>query len=86
MEKVCFMGGAIEVCARHHLGMIACNLSGDDGVSNYHPGHSSIVDSGGKTLGLIPGEYVVEYLRPQLIHGAMVVRKGGRRRGPASGG
>jgi predicted amidohydrolase len=75
MEKVCFLGGAIEVCLKHHLCMIACNLSGDDGVSNYHPGHAAIVDSGGKTVGLIPGEYVVEYLRPQLIHGEMVVRK-----------
>ena len=75
MEKVCFMGGAIKQCLKHHLGMIACNLSGDDGVNNYHPGHAAIVDSGGKTVGLIPGEYVVEYLRPQLIHGEMVVRK-----------
>ena len=73
MEKVCYMGGAIEQCYRHRLGMIACNLSGDDGVNNYHPGHSCIVDSGGKTVGLIPGEYVVEYLRPQWIHGEVVV-------------
>lgn len=76
MEKVCFMGGAIEVCYKHRLCMVACNLSGDDGVGNYHPGHAAIVDSGGKTVGLIPGEYVVEYLRPQLIHGEVVVRKG----------
>ncbi len=76
MEKVCFLGRAIEKCVRHHLAMICCNLSGDDGVDNYHPGHSSIIDSGGKTVGLIPGEYVVEYLRPQMIHGEIVVRKG----------
>ena len=75
MEKVCFMSGAIKQCLEHHLCMIACNLSGDDGVSNYHPGHAALVDSGGKTVGLIPGEYVVEYLRPQLIHGEIVVRK-----------
>jgi predicted amidohydrolase len=75
MEKVCFMGGALEQSYRHRLAMIACNLSGDDGVSNYHPGHSCIVDSGGKTVGLIPGEYVVEYLRPQLIHGEILVQK-----------
>lgn len=75
MEKVCFMGGAIEVCVKHRLCMIACNLSGDDGVGNYHPGHAAIVDSGGKTVGLIPGEYVVEYLRPQLIHGEVALSK-----------
>jgi predicted amidohydrolase len=75
MEKVCFARGAIEQCCRHRMGMIACNLSGDDGVSNYHPGHSFIIDGGGKTVGLIPGEYVVEYLRPQLLHGEIVVGK-----------
>ena len=75
MEKVCFMGGAIKQCLQHHMCMIACNLSGDDGVGNYHPGHAAIVDSRGKTVGLIPGEYVVEFLRPQLIHGEVVVRK-----------
>jgi predicted amidohydrolase len=75
MEKVCFMGGALRKCVEHHLCMIACNLSGDDGVSNYHPGHAAIVDSRGKTVGLIPGEYVVEFLRPQLIHGEIVVRQ-----------
>jgi len=75
MEKVCYMGPAIDNCVKHHMALLATNLSGDDGFDNYHPGHSSIIDSMGKTVGLIPGEYVVEFLRPQMIHGKIVVQK-----------
>ena len=73
MEKVCFVGGAIEKCIEHHMAFLATNLSGDDGVSNYHPGHSSIIDSRGKLVALIPGEYVAEYLRPRWVHGEVAV-------------
>jgi len=75
MEKVCFVGEAIENCIKHRMAVCATNLAGDDGVSNYHPGHSCIIDSTGRLVALIPGEYVVEYLRPQLIHGEIVVQR-----------
>jgi predicted amidohydrolase len=73
MEKVCFVGSAFAQARAFQMAMQSCNLSGDDGVSNYHPGHSAIVDCAGKLVGLIPGEYVVEYLRPQLTHGVIAV-------------
>jgi len=75
MEKVCFVGGTIDRCIRHRMAKMAVNLSGDDGVGNYHPGHSSIIDAEGRLIGLVPGEYVVEHLRPRLIHGEIVVLK-----------
>ncbi|HEY3398729.1 MAG TPA: carbon-nitrogen hydrolase family protein [Armatimonadota bacterium] len=75
MAKVCFMGGGLEKCVQHHMALIAVNLSGDDGVSNYHPGHASIIDAGGKTVALVPGDFVVEHLRPQLLQGEIMVRK-----------
>jgi predicted amidohydrolase len=74
MEKVCFLGPALATCYQHRMALMACNLAGDDGVSNYHPGHSSIIDSRGCMVGLIPGEYAADYLRPQWIGGEIVVQ------------
>jgi predicted amidohydrolase len=68
MEKVCFVGHTIDRAVRHHMAYVAVNLSGDDGVSNYHPGHCFIVDGRGHLIEFVPGEYVVEFLRPRLIH------------------
>jgi len=73
MEKVCFVGEAIEKAIIHRMAMLATNLAGDDGVSNYHPGHSSIIDGRGKLVALIPGEYVVEHLEPRWLHGEIAV-------------
>ncbi|MHB9026503.1 MAG: carbon-nitrogen hydrolase family protein [Armatimonadota bacterium] len=75
MEKVCFFGATLLKCADHRIAMVATNLAGDDGVSNYHPGHSGIIDSRGCTIALQPGEYIVEYLRPLLIHGPVTVQE-----------
>jgi len=75
MEKVCFVGEAMEQCAAHHMALACVNLAGDDGVSNYHPGHSAIVDSRGRLVALCPGEYVVEWLRPRMIHGEVLVQQ-----------
>ncbi len=75
MEKVCFLGHSLATCYTHRMALIATNLAGDDGISNYHPGHSSIIDSRGCSIGLIPGEYVKDYLRPQLITGEIVVQQ-----------
>ena len=75
MEKVCFVGGSFFPAADHRMAMVATNLAGDDGVSNYHPGHSCIIDSRGCLVALQPGEYVVEYLRPLMIHGEAIVQE-----------
>ncbi len=74
LEKVCFMGGAVEKCAEYRMAKVATNLAGDDGVDIFHPGHSAIIDSGGRVVALIPGEYIEEYLEPKIIHGEVTVR------------
>ena len=53
---------------------VAVNLSGDDGIDHYHPGHCSIIDSRGRIVALQPGEYVVDYLEPRMIHGQVIVQ------------
>jgi predicted amidohydrolase len=40
----------------------------------YHPGHSSIIDSRGRIVALLPGEYVIDYLEPRMIHGLVMVQ------------
>jgi hypothetical protein len=56
------------------MAMVATNLAGYDGLPKYYPGHSSIIDSRGCLMALQPGEYVVDFLRPVLIHGEIVVQ------------
>ena len=74
MEGVCFLGAAMQAAARHHMAIVTVNMSGDDGNDHYHPGHSAIVDSRGRCVVLLPGEYVVDYLEPRVIHAEVVVQ------------
>ncbi len=73
MEKVCFGGKTILRCHDQRMAMMTVNLAGDDGIGNYHPGHSMIFDSTGHVVAMQPGEYVAEYLAPVLIHGVISV-------------
>jgi hypothetical protein len=41
----------------------------DNGVDYFHPGHSMIVDASGELVGLIPGAFVFEHLRPRVVVG-----------------
>jgi predicted amidohydrolase len=74
MGKVCFVGQGQAEAARYKMACAAVNLSGDDGISNYHPGHSSIIDSTGRLVALQPGEYVADWLEPRLINGIINVQ------------
>jgi predicted amidohydrolase len=74
MEAVCSVVSAAGDCIDYRMAQVAVNLSGDDGVDHYHPGHSSIIDSRGRVVALQPGEYVVDYLEPRMIHGLVVVQ------------
>lgn len=74
MERVCFGGKTPLECHDHRMAMMAVNLAGDDGIDHYHPGHSMIFDSRGWVVALRPGEYMADYLAPQLIHGVIVVQ------------
>jgi len=75
MEKVCYIGAALEGCFKYRMAQVSCNLAGDDGIDHYHPGHSAIVDSRGRLVALRPGEYVVDFLQPEIIHGEIIVQK-----------
>jgi hypothetical protein len=55
------------------MALMTVNMAGDDGIDHYHPGHSLIFDSTGHVVAMQPGEYVPEYLAPQLIHGVISV-------------
>ena len=74
MDNVCSVTSAIGDCTSRRMAQVAVNLSGDDGVDHYHPGHSSIIDSRGRVVALLPGEYVIDYLQPRMIHGPVVVQ------------
>jgi predicted amidohydrolase len=74
MDDVCSVTSALGDCVQRRMAQVAVNLSGDDGRDHYHPGHSSIIDSRGRIVALLPGEYVIDYLAPRLIHGPVVVR------------
>jgi predicted amidohydrolase len=74
MDNVCSVTSAVGDCLGRRMAQMAVNLSGDDGVDHYHPGHSSIIDSRGRIVALLPGEYVIDYLAPQMIHGPVVVQ------------
>ena len=74
MERVCFGGKTILDCHDRRMAMMNVNLAGDDGIGNYHPGHSMIFDSTGHVVAMQPGEYVAAYLTPVLIHGEIQVR------------
>ena len=43
-------------------------------LSAYFRGGYAIIDSRGRIVALQPGEYVVDYLQPRLIHGPVVVQ------------
>jgi predicted amidohydrolase len=75
MDNVCSVSSALGDCIRRRMAQVAVNLSGDDGVDHYHPGHSSIIDSRGRVVALLPGEYVIDYLQPRMIHGPVVVQQ-----------
>ena len=75
MEKVCFAGKTLLDCRDHRMATMAVNLAGDDGIDHYHPGHSMIIDSRGYVVDIRPGEYVIEYLLPKLIHGKITVNQ-----------
>ena len=72
MDAVCSVTSAVDDCVSHRMAQVSVNLSGDDGVELYHPGHSSIIDSRGRIVALLPGEYVVDYLEPRMIHGQVI--------------
>lgn len=74
MEKVCFGGNTILDCRDRRMAVMAVNLAGDDGIDHFHPGHSMIFDSRGRVVALRPGEYVADYLVPELIHGTIIVQ------------
>lgn len=75
MDAVCSVTCSVGDCIGRRMAQVAVNLSGDDGVDHYHPGHSSIIDSRGRIVALLPGEYVVDYLEPRMIHGVVVVQQ-----------
>lgn len=75
MDAVCSVSSAFSECIGRRMAQVAVNLSGDDGVDHYHPGHSSIIDSRGRLVALQPGEYVIDYLQPRMIHGPVVVQE-----------
>jgi predicted amidohydrolase len=75
MDNVCSVSSALGDCIRLRMAQVAVNLAGDDGVDHYHPGHSSMIDSRGRIVALLPGEYVVDYLEPRMIHGMIVVQR-----------
>lgn len=74
MEQVCYTGTLLLDCRDHRMALITVNMAGDDGIDHYHPGHSIIVDSRGWLVALRPGEYIAEYLAPQMIHGEILVQ------------
>lgn len=74
MEKVCFSGGTILSCHDHRMALVTVNLACDDGIDHYHPGHSMIFDSRGWLVAIRPGEYIAEFLAPQMIHGDIRVQ------------
>ena len=74
MDQVCSVTSAVGRCIDRRMAQVAVNLSGDDGIDHYHPGHASIIDSRGRIVALLPGEYVIEYLEPRMIHGLVIVQ------------
>ncbi|MGA2064767.1 MAG: carbon-nitrogen hydrolase family protein [Thermoguttaceae bacterium] len=74
MDQVCSVSSAVGGCIDHRMSQLAVNLSGDDGIDHYHPGHASIIDSRGRIVALLPGEYVIDYLEPRMIHGLVIVQ------------
>ena len=68
-ESVVFSRDAIRWCRQHRLAMACCNQMADDGKTYFHCGHSMLVDSTGELVGLIPGSFVFEHLRPRVIWG-----------------
>jgi len=75
MDGVCSVSSALGECIGRRMAQVAVNLAGDDGIDHYHPGHSSIIDSRGRIVALHPGEYVIDYLEPRMIHGPVVVQE-----------
>lgn len=67
LARVCFVGNALDRNIRNDFAVIAVNLVGDDGIADFHPGHSSISDHDGRLAALLPGDYVPLWHRPQLI-------------------
>ncbi|MFZ4775057.1 MAG: carbon-nitrogen hydrolase family protein [Terrimicrobiaceae bacterium] len=66
---VVFSKDAILDCRRHRMAMASCNQMADNGRDYFHPGHSTIVDSTGELVGLIPGSFIFEHLRPRVVVG-----------------
>ena len=54
---------------RARVAMASCKQMADNGRDYFHPGHSTIVDSTGELVGLIPGSFIFEHLRPRVVVG-----------------
>lgn len=68
-ESVVFSKEAIRQSRERRMCLMTCNQMADNGVDCFHPGHSMIVDSTGELVGLIPGDFVFEFLRPKVVCG-----------------
>jgi len=68
-ETVVFSRDAIRWSRLHRIAMACCNQMADDGTVYFHCGHSMIVDTTGELIGLIPGSFVFEHLRPRVVWG-----------------
>lgn len=73
--SVCFSTGAIETALEHGLGLLSCNQMGFDRASGFfHCGHSLIVDTDGRLAAVLPGQFVIDHLRPEVA--VAVVHRG----------
>lgn len=79
VESVVFSREAVRLARKHRIAFAACNQMADDGSTYFHCGHSTIMDSTGELVALIPGTFVFEHLRPRVAWGEIHPA----RRGPA---
>jgi predicted amidohydrolase len=74
-ESVVFPREQIRGSHHHRIAQLIANQLADDGVEYFHCGHCFIIDSTGELVGLIPGSFVFEHLRPRVILGEIHPRK-----------
>lgn len=71
-HQVAFPDGSVRFCMEHDMALAACNQAGYvPDLGYFHPGHSSVVAPDGRVAALIPGQFVFQHLRPEIVVGRL---------------
>lgn len=74
-ESVCFLGRLVDLCLRLDISYACCNQQGwIESMGYFQPGHAAVVDRDGAMTALVPGRFMAEHTRPDMVIGFVTKR------------